>query len=484
MASTTSLAFAVRPRVLGRLIGRAALLLTGINAPLVLISAADGEWIGAAAHAAVVAVLLGLWAALSRGQPAPVPQTNEAMALSVFAFLLASLALALPWWAEGVPLIDAVFEGVSAVTTTGLSTLDSVENKPWSFLFARAWGQWSGGLMVVLLALFLTLERGAVAGRWLSYQLTSEEVMLGARAWMRTMAIVYAGLTVLAILALFAAGLDAADALLHGLTAVCGGGFAADDSSIGGVGGRAVQTVAMVAGTLGAVSFLIWPQLRRGKWRAVVAAPELRAFIAFCLVGFLLLLLTMTRLSGLPLAEAAWDAFLMSLSCQATTGFSTLDLGALDAVSKLVMIVQMILGGDTASTAGGIKMFRVLGMGRLVRDAISRTALSPHAVITTRSGEADAIRGTATVVTLFTLMLILLWAILLAGHHAPVDALFDCASALSTCGASVGVASHGLGAPFKTALILGMLMGRLEIVAVLVLLYPRTWIGRRQSAGV
>ncbi|MCS6854138.1 MAG: hypothetical protein NZ523_05225, partial [Elioraea sp.] len=233
-----------------------------------------------------------------------------------------------------------------------------------------------------------------------------------------------------------------------------------DDSSIGGVGGRAVQTVAMVAGTLGAISFLIWPQLRRGKVRAVLGVPELRAFAAFCLVGFLLLFLTMSRLSGLPLREAAWDAFLMSLSCQATTGFSTLDLGALDPVSKLVMVVQMIFGGDTASTAGGIKMFRVLGMARLVREAIARTALAPHAVITTRSGEADLIRATATVVTLFTLMLLVLWAILLAGHQAPVDALFDCASALSTCGASVGVASHGLGSPFKAALILGMLMGR------------------------
>jgi len=484
VASTATLAFAIRPRVLARLVGRAALLLTGINAPLVVVSAVDAEWAAAAAHAVVVAALLGSWAVLSRGQPAPVPQTNEAMALSVCAFLLGSLALALPWWAEGVPFIDALFEGVSAVTTTGLSTLDSVENKSWSFLFARAWGQWSGGLMIVLLALFLTLERGAVAGRWLAYQLTTEEVMLGARAWMRTMATVYVGLTVVAILALLAAGLRPGEAVLHGLTAVCSGGFATDDSSIGGVGGRAVQAVAMVAGTLGAVSFLIWPQLRRRRWQAALGAPELRAFFALSVAGFLLLFATMTQLSGLPFREAAWDAVLMSLSCQATTGFSTLDVAALDPVAKLIMVMQMILGGDTASTAGGIKMFRVLGMARLVREAITRTALAPHAVVATRSGEADLLRGTATVVTLFTLMLIVLWAILLAGHHSPVDALFDCASALSTCGASVGVASHGLAAPFKAVLVVGMLMGRLEIVAVLVLLYPRTWVGRRQSEGL
>lgn len=483
MASTASLSFAVRPRVLARLTGRVALLLTGINAPLVVISLIDQEWQGAGAHAGVLAGLLGLWTLLSRGKPAAVPQTNEAMVLSVIAFGLGSAALALPWWAEGVPFMDALFEGVSAVTTTGLSTLDSVENKPWSFLFARAWGQWSGGLMIVLLALFLTLERGAVAGRWLSYQLTPEEVMLGSRAWMRTMTIVYGLLSAGGIAGYLAAGLDPWNALLHGLTTVCGGGFSTADASLGGVGGRTVQAVGMLGGALGAISFLIWPQLRKGRWREVVGAPELRVFASLCIVGAVALHGTMTLLSGLPWREALWDAALMSLSCQATTGFSTLDLARLDAASKLVMVTQMILGGDTASTAGGIKMFRLIAMLRLIQSAVARTALAPHAVIPTRAGEADLIRGTATVATLFAVVLITVWGIFLAAGIDAVDALYDCASALSTCGASVGVASHALAWPLKLVLTVTMLIGRLEIVAFLVLAYPRTWIGRRQDEG-
>jgi trk system potassium uptake protein TrkH len=467
LASTATLSFAVRPRVLARLTGRVALLLTGINAPLVVMSLIDQEWVGAGAHAAVLAVLVGLWVVLSRGKAAAVPQANEAMVLSALAFTLGSAALALPWWAEGVPLIDALF----------------VENKPWSFLFARAWGQWSGGLMIVLLALFLTLERGAVAGRWLSYQLTAEEVMLGSRAWMRTMAIVYGSLSLAGIGLYLAAGLDPWNALLHGLTTVCGGGFSTADASLGGVGGRVVQAVGMLGGALGAISFLIWPQLRKGRWREVLGAPELRAFASLCIAGTAVLFGTMTLLSGLPWREAAWDAVLMSLSCQATTGFSTLDLGGLDPASKLVMTVQMLLGGDTASTAGGIKMFRLLAMLRLIRSAIARTALAPHAVIPTRAGEADLIRGTATVVTLFAVMLTLNWGVFLAAGIEPVDALYDCASALSTCGASVGVAAHALDWRLKLLLAVTMLVGRLEIVAFLVLAYPRTWIGRRQDEG-
>ncbi len=483
MATTGTLSFAVRPGVVARLSGRAALLLTGINLPLVIASAIDGIWVGVAAHGAAVGLLLLLWWGTSRVTPLPVPQVNEAMVLSVVAFLLGSLALALPWWAEGIPLVDAVFEGVSAITTTGLTTLDSVEDKPASFLFARAWGQWSGGLMVVLLALFLTLERSAVAGRWLSYQLSAEEVMLGSRAWMRTMAIVYAAITLVTLAAFLAVGLDPWNAILHSLTAVCGGGFAADDSSLAGLGGRGVQLVGMLGGVLGAISFLTWPQLRRGRWRAVLGAPELRTFFACCLLGALLLFVTLTRLSGLAWREAAWDAVLMSLSCQSTAGFSSLDLAPLDPVSKLVMTVQMMLGGDAASAAGGIKMFRLLAMLGLMRTALARTALAPHAVVPTRSTEAELVRGTATVVTLFTVLLVLVWSAFLAAGHPPIDALFDCASALSICGASVGVASHGLAAPLKLLLAATMLVGRLEIVAVLVLLYPRTWIGRRQSEG-
>lgn len=483
MVSTAALAFAVRPRVLARLAGRVALLLTGINAPLVLASLVDREWVAAAAHAAVVAVLLGLWAVLARGRPLVVPQTNEAMALSAIAFALGSAALALPWWAEGIPFVDALFEAVSAVTTTGLSTLDSVEDKPLSFLFARAWGQWSGGLMIVLLALFLTLERGAVAGRWLAYQLTPEEVMLGARAWLRTMTFVYGALSAGGIVVYLALGLDPWTALLHGLTTVCGGGFSTSDASLAGVGERPVQAAGMLGGVLGAVSFLIWPQLRKGRWRAVLGAPELRSFAALCALGAALLSGTMTLVAGLPWRQALWDAALMSLSCQATCGFSTIEIARLDPASKLVMVVQMILGGDAASTAGGIKMFRLITMLRLVQGAIARTALAPHAVIPTRAGEADQIRGTATVVTLFAVVLIAVWGVFLAAGLDPVDALYDCASALSTCGASAGVASHRLAWPLKLVLTVTMLVGRLEIVAFLVLAYPRTWIGRRQDEG-
>ena len=137
------------------------------------------------------------------------------------------------------------------------------------------------------------------------------------------MAIVYAAITVVTIGAFLAVGLDPWNALLHGLTAVCGGGFAADDQSIAGIGGRPVQAVAMLGGVFGAVSFLIWPQLRRGRWRPVLTAPELRAFATLCVAGTIGLFGTMTLLSGLTWREAAWDAALMSLSCQTTTGFAS-----------------------------------------------------------------------------------------------------------------------------------------------------------------
>jgi trk system potassium uptake protein TrkH len=80
-------------------------------------------------------------------------------------------------------------------------------------------------------------------------------------------------------------------------------------------------------------------------------------------------------------------------------------------------------------------------------------------------------------------MLLLCWGVFLAAGIEPVDALYDCASALSTCGASVGVAAHGLDWRLKLLLAVMMLVGRLEIVAFLVLAYPRTWIGRRQDDG-
>jgi trk system potassium uptake protein TrkH len=150
------------------------------------------------------------------------------------------------------------------------------------------------------------------------------------------------------------------------------------------------------------------------------------------------------------------------------------------------MILSMFVGGDVGSTAGGIKIVRLLILARLVQVLLQRTSVTPHAVLTPRLGgrriEADEARDAVCLAALFAGVNAASWVAFLAAGYDPLNALFDVASATGTVGLSSGVTSADLPAALKAVLCFDMLAGRLEVVALLVLFYPRTWIGRRARA--
>jgi len=149
------------------------------------------------------------------------------------------------------------------------------------------------------------------------------------------------------------------------------------------------------------------------------------------------------------------------------------------------MIFSMSVGGSIGSTAGGVKLLRLLLLLRLLQLLIRRSALPPHAVAEVRFGgravSAEEISRALLVILLFVAAAGLSWLPFVALGHAPLEALFEVVSALGTVGLSSGVTSAALDPALKAVLIADMLLGRLEFVALLVLLYPRSWIGNRAA---
>jgi trk system potassium uptake protein TrkH len=147
----------------------------------------------------------------------------------------------------------------------------------------------------------------------------------------------------------------------------------------------------------------------------------------------------------------------------------------------------MFVGGDTGSTAGGIKITRLLIMLALIRLVIMRTRLPPHAVsepsLAGRRLENEEVYAALTVVMLHALVILLSWLIFVASGYDPLDSLFDVTSAVGTVGLSAGVVDESLTSGLKWLLTADMFMGRLEVVAVIVLLYPPTWFGRRAEVS-
>jgi len=193
----------------------------------------------------------------------------------------------------------------------------------------------------------------------------------------------------------------------------------------------------------------------------------------------------MRLFAGMAWPQVFHHAPLLAFSAQTTAGFSSIPCSQLDAGSKLVLIFSMLVGGGLGSTAGGFKLLRLLMAASVFRLILLRTCLPKHAVIEPRLAgrrlQEEEIRAALLLILLFVAVVALSWLPFVAMGYNPLDSLFEVVSATGTVGLSAGLTSATLPAPLKGILCVDMLMGRLEIIAWLVMLYPGTWFGRRME---
>jgi len=479
------LGYAVRVRVVAKYVGQLALVLAALMALPLALAVVDGETEFALRFGAVCVLLLVLGAPLARLAVASQVQANEALVITAAGYLLAAAALAYPLAAGGLAGLDALFEAVSGVTTTGLTTVAGIERQPRVFLFARAWAQWYGGLGIVVLSVALLLGNHVAARRLVDPEGAGENLAATMRAHARRVLSVYVGITLAGIGALLAFGVGGFDAVAHALSAVSTGGFSTHGSSIAALPSAAARTAVLTIALLCAVSLPLYHRLWSGGWRRLAEDPELHALLAAVALVTLALWWFLPGDLGLAPGERAAHSAWLALSAQTTTGYETLAVADAGPAAQLVMIFSMSVGGSIGSTAGGVKLLRLLLLLRLLQLLIRRSALPPHAVAEVRFGgravSAEEISRALLVILLFVAAAGLSWLPFVALGHAPLEALFEVVSALGTVGLSSGVTSAALDPALKAVLIADMLLGRLEFVALLVLLYPRSWIGNRAA---
>jgi trk system potassium uptake protein TrkH len=345
--------------------------------------------------------------------------------------------------------------------------------------------QWYGGLGIVVLSVALLMGHHAAARRLADPVESGENLVVTARTYARLSLIVYIFITVLGLAVVVPLSGDAFNAVLHVLAAVSTGGFSSFDASLAGMK-PAAATVVMIISFLGAVSFPLYWRAAHAGWggglRAIYDDVELRAL----LIGCLLVAGILTGLAWLNHIETPWyHGLIMGFSAQTTTGFASMPVVDMDPASKLVMIFSMLVGGSVGSSAGGFKLLRLLILLRLLQLMINRTAMPPHAIaepyLAGQKLETDDMLRAMQLILLFIGIMVLSWLPFVAMGYDPLDALFEVASACGTVGLSTGITRPELEPLLKGVLCFDMLAGRLEIIALLVLLYPRNWLGRREE---
>jgi trk system potassium uptake protein TrkH len=481
-----SLHFAVRPRLIIKYLGLLFLPLAALTCVPLAVTLVGGYYDTAWRYGVVIGVLVLVGWPCVRLRCANNLQTNEALVISALVFIITALLMTFPAMNYGLSFLDALFEIVSAVTTTGLSTITNVSALPDTFLFARAWLQWTGGLGVVVLALALMITSGSATRRLGFDDRETESIAGGTKAHARRVLVIYLIVTLLGCGVLLLLGVDFSSAVMHTLAAVSTGGFSSYDTSLAGFASWPPRIMLIALCLAGAMSFSWFYGFTFRHWQSLLTDLRLYALLGACLLSSALVLL----LSGLAgaineIGDIA-NLILLTFSAQTTAGFSSQSVAELHPATQLALIGAMVVGGEAGSTAGGLKLLRLLILIRLFRLVLLRTSVPPASRLIPRVEgkrlQPQEIEATVAVAMGYGAVIAVSWVIFVAYGHEPLTALFEVVSATGTVGLSAGLVNPDLAAPLKAVLCIDMLMGRLETLAIFVLLAPDTWIGMRKKA--
>ena len=394
---------------------------------------------------------------------------REAMAVAALTFIYPAILLGTEIWALGYPPIDSFFEGVSAITTTGLTTF-SPDTIPPSIHFARSLYQWVGGIgFAVFIILFLT-RPGTAAHRLLTVHI-SDKVSPTARKSVMLLTGIYAGITAASGILYLMSGEAPYDALIHALTTASTGGFSTHPLLPPGM-----VPAAIVMMSISAQSYATYYRALARKSLAVFAKDyQLMSFAVVTIASALILLA-----SGWGISVE--DAFLVASSAASTTGYSSVDISASPDSVKLLLSAVMLVGASLGSTGGGFKQLRLIIVLKGLKRSILRHLLPKHVVKPVRLGgqvlDEEEIGFAMTLVLIYAIIVFVSTLAFTLYGYGLADSLFETSSALATTGLSAGLTSPTLPGVLKTILMVDMMLGRLEVFPYLALLHPRNYIRR------
>ncbi|WP_353892580.1 TrkH family potassium uptake protein [Proteinivorax hydrogeniformans] len=414
-------------------------------------------------------------------------RAKEGLTIVAGGWVLVSFFGALPFYISGsIPsFVDAFFETVSGLTTTGATIIDDIEVLPKGILFWRSLTHWLGGMGILVLTLAILPAIGV--GGFQIFKAESpgpvaDKITPKMKSTAKILYTVYLGMTVLQTSLLYMAGLSLYDALVHTFGTVGTGGFSTRNDSIGAFNVN-VQIIIAVFMIASGVNFSLYYDIYKGRFKQVIKNSELKLYLSIILVAIILLTISLNGTVYQSLTESIRYAGFQVGAIITTTGYDTADFDAWPTFSKAILFSLMFVGGSAGSTAGGIKVIRLLILGKLVKREIQKI-LHPNAYIpvkiNNRSISPDV---TASVTSFFFLYLLLLVAgtllISLEGIGL-VSSFSSVAASLGNIGPGfelVGPAqtySH-FSAASKMLFSLLMLFGRLELFTVFILLMPSFW---------
>jgi trk system potassium uptake protein TrkH len=410
-------------------------------------------------------------------------------------FLLTSLSWILVCTFGALPFIlshtvgsftDAVFESVSAVTTTGATVLTGLDSMPRDMLLWRSMMQWLGGLGIIALgtAVLPFLRIGGMRLFNTESSDLSEKALPSTRRIMNRLLIIYLLISATCALAYNLAGMTAFDAINHAMTTVSTGGFSTHDTSLGYFDSPAIELISMVFMLLAAVPFMLYLPMLLGRRIGLLSDGQVQSMFAIYLAVALILSIWLVLTDQMGVFPAFHDAAFNVISIGTTTGYVSSDHSTWGSFAAMTFFFLTFVGGCSGSTSGGIKIFRFKIAFVMFHETLQRL-LHPNAVFsrTLQSRPlTDEIVASVMAFSLAFATIVGLAAILLAAAgNDVVTSISAAATTMANVGPGIGevIGPTGTFASLtdqsKWVLCTTMLLGRLEIFTMLLLLTPAFW---------
>lgn len=412
---------------------------------------------------------------------------REGIGTVFFAWILAAGLAGLPFvFLQVLDPVSAYFEAMSGLTTTGATSISDLEILPKSLLFWRAMNHWIGGIGIIVIFVALLPSMSGTAVYLYNAEVTgfsNSRILPRIRTTAIALFYIYLLLTIILTGILRGMGMDAYDAVYHAFSCIATGGFSDYNTSVAHFKSPMIEYALSVFMVLAAGNFAVYYQVTQNGFKALWEDLEFKVYVVMVLCFSVAIAVNIILVNGYSIENGLRSALFHVASFASTTGFVADDYDKWPSFARMMLAVMFFTGGCAGSTAGGIKICRLIVLVKTVAAELRRT-LHPQMLLTVYYGKARLSMPTVMNIGRFFFVYIFVVALLTlvttASGVAPEEAIFGVASCLASVGPAFGsIGATGtyadLPAGAKIAMALGMLLGRLELFTALALLRSEYW---------
>lgn len=415
-------------------------------------------------------------------------KAKDALLVVSLGWIFVSFFGSLPFVFSGsIPsLVDAFFETVSGFTTTGSTILSDIEVLPNGILFWRSLTIWLGGMGILVLTVAILPAIGVGGYQIFKAETTgpiAEKIVPRIKDTAKILYVIYVSITIIQAILLYFGGMSLLETLIHTFATVGTGGFSSKNASIGAFNSSFIIYVISIFMILCGINFSLFYEILKGRWKNVLKNSELKLYLGIIAISTLLITFNLNGKIYSSIFETFKHALFQVSTIITTTGFSTVDFNKWTDFSKSILFLLMFVGGCAGSTGGGIKVIRLLIMGKIVKREILKL-LHPKAYVTIKVNDRILSFDTTISVSGFFFLYTVIFAFSTVLISLEGIDLVSSASAVAATLGNIGPGFELVGPvqnfgffsiPSKILFSLLMLLGRLELFTFFLFFVPEFW---------